>query len=235
MMQSRRNGVVFTAILLFSAAGLSGPAPASPTPEDRSLAFVSSLVDEAFATITGSKLPPAELEQALRQLLVTHFDLKTIGRFCLGPYWDRATPAERGRYQELFQSLMVRNFADRFARYDGDPVDPAEIFRVVATEPEQHGITIRSEISRENDSPVRVGWRLRERGESLRVIDVMVQGISMLQLQREEVQAVAAFHHGNVPALLQALEARLEVPLGASTDVWQQQYGYRHRKLAEPD
>jgi len=235
MMLLRRNGVAFTAILLILVAGLPDRAPAATTPEDRSRAFVADLVDEAFATITAAKLPPAELERALRRLLVERFDLKTIGRFCLGAYWQDATPAERNHYQELFQSLMVRNFVDRFARYEGEPVDPAEIFRVIATEPERHGVTIRSEISRDNDSPVRVGWRLRERGESLKVIDVMVQGISMLQVQREEVQAVAAFHHGNMPALLRALEARLDVPLGASADVWRQQYGYRHRKLAEPD
>jgi phospholipid transport system substrate-binding protein len=51
-------------------------------------------------------------------------------------------------------------------------------------------VVVSTEISQASQQPVRADWRVRRYGNALKIIDIKVEGISMLTSQREEFTAV---------------------------------------------
>ena len=90
-----------------------------------------------------------------RRLLVNGFDLRTIGRFILGRYWRRATPAERQEFEQLFEDYIVATYAARLGRYQG------ETLSVGATRDDGKGdILVSTEIVPREGPAARVEWRV---------------------------------------------------------------------------
>jgi phospholipid transport system substrate-binding protein len=58
-------------------------------------------------------------------------------------------------------------------------------------------------------SPVRLDWRLARSGDGWRVLDVMVEGVSLLLTYRNEFAAVIEKGGGHVSALLGELRTRV--------------------------
>ena len=68
---------------------------------------------------------------------------------------------------------------------------------------------VSSQIIPPDAPPVAVDWRIRPRGDALKVIDVAVEGVSMSVTQRSEFSSVIQRGGGNIEALLQSLRQRV--------------------------
>lgn len=185
-------------LLLAALALLAAPRPASADPG----AFVSALGDEAVAALTGD-LSQADREAKFRALLHSHFDLPTIGRFVLGRYWNVATDAERTEFMALFEDLIVQAYARRFSEYSG------ETFQVVNVRSDQEDYaTVHSQVVRPSAEKIRVDWRIRRNGSDYKIIDVMVEGVSMAVTQRAEFASVIQSKGGKVAGLIEVLRQK---------------------------
>ena len=56
--------------------------------------------------------------------------------------------------------------------------------------------------------PIRINWRVRRSENTYRVIDVVVEGVSMSVTQRDEFAAVIRRNGGKIEGLLSALERK---------------------------
>ena len=71
-------------------------------------------------------------------------------------------------------------------------------------------VLVQTALQRPNaDKPLLVDWRVRETEGQLRVIDIMVEGLSMAQSQRQEFSSVMRENGGSIDALMNTLEGRL--------------------------
>ena len=181
------------------AAGVGSP-EASPAGAAQ---FVKRLGESAIATMADPSLDAEERARALRGLLVRGFDLDNIGRIVLGRYWPRATPAQRAEYRRLFRDFIVAIYSARFSRYSG------EALAVTGARPAKRGIVVvNSLIRRPHKAPVQVDWLVRYSAAGYRVIDVIVEGVSMAITQRSEFASIIQSRGGDVETLLAALRAR---------------------------
>lgn len=175
------------------AAGETGPAAA----------FVQRMGDKALNSLTAKDLPAAERESRVRSLLNSNFDVKTISKFALGTYWKAATEAEKSEYAKLFEDMIVKTYSVRFSEYSG------QSFKVGTTVAASARDTIvNSQIIQAGGPPVNVQWRVRGEGNAMKVIDVIVEGVSMSVTQRSDFAAVIQSGGGKVEALLKSLRAR---------------------------
>ena len=178
---------------------------ASATEANSSATFIRSLGDEAITTLGDDTLDDRAREREFSRLLHAGFDLKTIGRFVLGRYWRRATTEEREEFHELFGQFVVKTYAARLGQYAGETLHVGNA-RTYGT-----GDTIvSSEIRIANAPTVRVDWRVRNRAGEHKVIDVIVEGLSMAITQRDEFSAVIQRSGGRVEGLLERMRAKLE-------------------------
>lgn len=173
-------------------------APASAQSQDPAQ-FINDLGQKALAALTNKSAGASELQNRFRSLLNGNFDVKTIGRFALGRYWNTASPQQQQDYLQLFEDQIVDAYATRFREYSG------ETFKVGTVRTEGSDSVVTSQIIRPQGPPIDVEWRVRKAGDGLRIIDVAVAGVSMATTQRSEFAAVIERNGGNVDSLIQAL------------------------------
>lgn len=168
--------------------------------------FIAGLADQAIAALTPPGISRSERETRARALLKDNFAVPTIGQFVLGRYWRAATPDEQKQYLELFEQLIVVTYVDRFSRYSGEKL---KVTRTVLDK-ESGDTIVYSEISRSAAQPIEVGWRVRKYGPSFKIIDVLVEGVSMGQTQRSEFSSVIRNNNGSLAALLEEMRRRVK-------------------------
>ncbi len=163
--------------------------------------FIDRLGNQAIETLRSPNLTLDQREDRFRGLLSQVFDLRFIGRFVLGKYWRRATPEQQSDYLVLFDAFVLHAYSARFGRYVG------ETLTVVGTrQANDKDVVVRTRIDRPDSPPIIADWRVRTTGERYRIIDVMIEGISMIITQRSEFAAVV--QRDGVEGLLAVLRAR---------------------------
>jgi phospholipid transport system substrate-binding protein len=199
-MMNRRTFVA-AAFAVAVVMGASG-ARADEAAEARN--FIDALADKAIAALTVKDITREERFRRFRVLLNEHFAVKTIGQWVLGRHWRQATKEEKQEYLSLFEDLIVDTYADRFKRYSGE--------KLAITDAKSKGkkdIVVSTLISRPTGGqPIRVDWRVRHVGKIKRIVDVIVEGVSMGQTQRSEFASVIRANGGGMKGLLDQLRRR---------------------------
>lgn len=188
--------LVLVAALISSLTG--GANAARATGGQSAEQFISAMGQSAMATIADKKSTADDKKKTFRLILTQNFDLPTISRFVLGRYWRQATPAQQGEYQGLYQAMIVNVYTARFNNYSGQK------FEVTGSRVDESGdVVVNSKVVPSNGgSEVLVDWRVRPKGGSYRVIDVMVEGVSMAVTQRNDFAGVIQQGGGTIDALL---------------------------------
>lgn len=206
-MALRRSGFgkATAAVATFLLAVCLAAAPAAAERGDAERQFVESLADRAIQALTVPDIPRAERIRRFRTLFNEHFAVEAIGRWVLGRYWSRTTPAEQAEYLKLFEDYIVASYVDRFAAYTG------ERLRIVRVLVEDDGrATVFSEITLPGGgkTPVRVGWRIEGDGPRLKVVDLVVEGVSMSTTLRSDFGSIVRRDGGRIDGLLAVLREK---------------------------
>ena len=154
----------------------------APTNADDSAAeFIEVLGARTVAVLQGKA---SDREAALRAILVDAFHMTTISRFVLGQYWQTATDQQRDAISSAFVDSLVRIYARLFGAYDG------ETFEVLKVIEDDGGDTIvRTRLLRPSGgAPIGIDYRVRNFDDRYKVVDVNVEGISMLHTHRVEFE-----------------------------------------------
>lgn len=198
-MNARRSLMVVIVAWVAWAVPAAG---AGKTPPQEAARFMASLSGEALAILgaRGSTLERREAE--LRALLSRSFDFQKIGRFVLGKAWRTATPGQRDAYQHLFKEFVLRTYTRRLGGYSG------QVFKIVKAEPMgKIDAVVVTEIGRPSGPPLVAGWRVRGGAGVYKILDVIVQGVSMLATQRSEFASVVRSQ--GVDGLIEVLRVRV--------------------------
>lgn len=163
--------------------------------------FMQGLSQQAIATLQAASYTPEQREQNFRSLLAHGFDLDFIGRFALGRTYAQLTAEQRQDYAAAFNEFVLRTYSRRLGGYSG------EQFEILNGRPagEQDAV-VASRIVRAGGPPIQVDWRVRNLGGQYKVIDVAVEGVSMVLTQRQDF--TAAVGSGGVEGLIAGLRAR---------------------------
>jgi phospholipid transport system substrate-binding protein len=158
-------------------------AGAAPTAEGAQQ-FVRSLGDRVMALLQED-ISPEERQAELRQVLNEATDLDLVGRLVLGRYWRSATEEQRAEYTDLFRRFVMQNLASRLDTYRGQSyqITGAQVV-------DDRDALVSTRITRPGSPPLKVDWRLRDTDGDLKIIDVIVEGVSMVVSQRSEFASV---------------------------------------------
>jgi len=168
-------------------------------------AFVQSLGDQAIQIITDKTLDATQREQHFHDMFVTSFDVPTIGRFVLGRYWRTATDEQKAEFLKLFEDMIVKTYNGRFTEYKG------EQFVVVAARADGDSALVTATIAQPNGRPaVKVEWRVIAEAGKPKIVDVVIEGVSMSVTQQQEFGSVIQRNGGQVDALLASMRERVQ-------------------------
>jgi phospholipid transport system substrate-binding protein len=172
---------------------------------------VQRLVDQVWQLLAERGVEQVD-NQDLHSVLDEGTDLSLLGRLVLGRYWRHANPRQRTEYLRLFRHYMLQTFVQRLRQYAGtDLGHPGARFQIIASRPVgERDVLVQSRMAPPTTPPLRVDWRLRERPGEPVIIDLIVEGISLLVTQRSEFAAI--LERSGVDGLLAELRARVAQP-----------------------
>lgn len=192
---SRLLAMLFMTTALFAMV----PAMSAESPKQ----MVERLGGSAVTILADPEVAPEERTQQFAVLFTRGFDLPLVARIVLGRYWRVATPEQQAEYVGLFEEYVINTYANRLNSYAG------QTLRITGANPISDNETmVSSVIEQPKGEPVEVDWRVLDRGGELKIVDVLVEGVSMAISQRSEFGAVIANNGGNVEALLARLRAQ---------------------------
>lgn len=175
-------------------------APAQDKASEGAKNFISSMGDRGINFLGNESMSIEAKKAEFRSLLNESFDMNTIGRFALGTYWKVATPAQQQEYLKLFNNMIVKVYSKRFSDYKGQK------FNVKSSRKENDKDYIVTSFIVPTDGPqVQVDWRVRNKNGAYRVVDIIVEGVSMSQTQRADFASVISRGGGKVDVLLNHL------------------------------
>ena len=209
---SRRGLVVGVLIAALMVAAGGARTAAS---DDAAVAFVQGIGNDVIA-ILGDKANStlAEREVAFRDVMERGFDIPLVTRFVLGRHWRTSTDEQRAQFSAIFLDFIARVYASRFDTYSYG----GEQFTVRSAIADESGDTIvRSRVARPSGAdPVELDFRVRSKDGRHRVVDLYVEGISMLLTHRAEFSSV--INRKGFDGLLSDIRARIEAPIGDAAE-----------------
>ena len=191
-----RRSLLAAAFLL--SVGAAAPVMAAVDPAT----FINNLGNQALDALNPATSPQQRVV-AFRTLFRRDFDVSQIARFVLGPYWRVATPQQQREFLRLFTNYIALAYSTRLSQYSGE--------RLVVTgwQPQSGGAIVSSQVARPGGgSPIRINWRLTRYGNTYKINDVVVDGVSMAITERSEFASVIQRTGGNVQGLLATLRAK---------------------------
>ncbi len=187
------------------AAALLAALPAyAALSADQAKTFIDGLSGEAIGSLTGASVTQSERETRFRSLLQAHFDMPGISRFVLGRYWKLASEPQQGEFQKLFETMLVQSYAKTFAQYGG------EKFQVSKSWADGDGsVVVNSHVDRPNGDVIHLDWRVADQDSTLRIIDLVVEGVSLRATHRSDFASAIQGNGGTIAALLDLMRQKV--------------------------
>lgn len=207
----RRISAALLAALFFS---ITVPSAASADAlAQGAQAAVSGLSERAITELTDPEIDRETRKTRLRLVMNEYFHVEGIARWVLGRNWRKASADEQAEYLALYEDLMIETYVDRFANHQGEKLEVGKVDTsngkdaIVDTEFYRPG----------TEKPVLVQWRVRDVLGKYKVIDVMIEGVSMGQTQRSEFASAIKGADGDIAQFLVNLRSRVETASAAAT------------------
>ncbi|MEZ5935389.1 MAG: ABC transporter substrate-binding protein [Alphaproteobacteria bacterium] len=169
--------------------------------------IIASLVDDIWQALRQDDLTDAERIRAIGEAIGRNADTELLGRLALGRLWRQLSVAQRQRYADHFPGYITRALASQLVAAAGD-VDGTLDDHVQLRGSEAAGkgdIIVHSKIIPTEGQPAAVDWRLRNVEGTLSIIDLLIDGVSLLVTKRSEFAAVV--EQGSIEDLLAELKA----------------------------
>lgn len=195
---------------LIAAASATAPAaarqeaPAANEAEngvETAVAFAKTLTADATTALTDEAVSDTEKLENFQAILADGLALDTIGKFMIGDARKSMSDEQLSRYDAVFPQYITKLYAEQFEDIVGRPLMVVDAKPIGARD-----VIVRTEFERKDGAPITVDWRVRKlRSGDEKAIDIIVSGVSIMLVKREEFSAFIA---GNsVDALLDRLEA----------------------------
>lgn len=191
-------------LLLTAVLTLAFQAPTRAADLPAAGAFIKQAGSD-LTTVVGDVSSPAEKKRRLQPFLDRVADVPEIARFCLGRYWNRATPEQQQEYLGISHQVMLNSIISHMGDYKQARIN------VILGKPELRDglINVPTRIERENNPTANVTWVVREDGPTFRIVDLIAEGTSMRLTVRNDYNSFLNSHGGDVSALLQALRSQV--------------------------
>ena len=160
--------------------------------------FVQSVVDEASSILTKNFTKEQKIEK-LKSIAEETVDIRGIGYYSLGAHRKNLSDDKKKEYLNVFKKYFLKSFSSRLAEY----TDP-KISVISQKKLNEKYTMVSSTLSATEEKPeVKIDWRIVTKNpDKPLIIDVVIEGVSLAKVQREEFNSIIQNKDGNVNSLL---------------------------------
>jgi phospholipid transport system substrate-binding protein len=173
------------------------------------MALAQNMANMTISIITDQKKKSAaEREDVLINGFAKSVDIDWIARFVAGNAWRTATEKERERYTDLYRQYLTNVYVSTYAESPDRKIRDIKVIGINDSDADENRFLTRTEILLSNDQNVRVDYLAEARGDGYKIIDVVIEGVSLLSSHRSQFHPVATSRGMN--GLIAALENLLD-------------------------
>lgn len=148
-------------------------------------ALVTATVADVIAILQDAALTSAERRSRIERLAFEVFDFETMSKLVLARNWKKFDGDQRREFIEQFKIYLSRNYGSRLDRYQQTDV------RIVGARLEpRDDVTVMSKVVGGGFDGIELDYRLRAQKSEWKVIDVVIEGVSMLANFRSQFRDV---------------------------------------------
>lgn len=183
-------------------------ATAAVTPE----AHINTITNEVLDIIKSDKDLQANGSTATAialidaKVLQPHFDFQHMTALGMGKEWRKATPEQQAALVKEFKTLLVRTYSNALTIYKS----PTVTLKPARYQPADTEVLIRTQVQQPGIKPVDIDYNLEKLGETWKVFDVVVAGVSLVTNYRQFFSQEV--RNGGVEGAIKALQNKNQTP-----------------------
>lgn len=124
---------------------------------------------------------PNKINELVDEIILPICDLERMGKYILAKHWKTATDEQRDAFVTEFKQMLIRNYGKHLAEYSNatvtvmpDKLTEEKLYQTVSTKLD----------TRIGSKPFQVDYVFRVTEDSSKVVDVRVEGMSILKTFR---------------------------------------------------
>ena len=135
-------------------------------------------------------------------LFNNYADVPIIARTVLGSPWRQLSEAQKTQFIGAFRNYLTKKYAAQFSEFLG-----AEMMVERSRDSGgRAGVLVETRLLMPGSPTIKVAWQVSDGSGTLKLVDVKIEGISMLTTERGEIRSKLEKQNGNVTALSNTLE-----------------------------
>jgi phospholipid transport system substrate-binding protein len=154
--------------------------------------LVQKVTEEVMTAIKSDKqLAAGDKQKAMKvaeEKVLPYIDFEEATRLAVGRAWSQATPEQKKKLVSEFRNMLVRTYSNAIEAYQG------QTLKVMPSrggkEDAKDEATVRTQFTRAGGKPLPIEFQMRKTGETWKVYDISVEGISLVLTYRSEFDAV---------------------------------------------
>jgi phospholipid transport system substrate-binding protein len=148
---------------------------------------VEQTIQQVLQVLARKDEPVEQRVSEIEGIAYQRFDFATISRLVLARNYRRFSAEQKREFETLLKQHLSHSYGSRVDRYDQEKVD------IVGAREEVRGdVTVRTKIVGGQADGIEIDYRLRSIDGSWRVIDVVIEGVSLIANYRSQLKEVVA-------------------------------------------
>jgi len=164
--------------------------------------FVQETADRASEALNKRQSKEEKME-ILKIIAKETVDIKGIGYYSLGVYKKTISDEKKIEYFDIFEKYFLKSFSSRLAEY----TDPR--IRVDSQKKLNDKYTMVSStlLATDKKPEIKIDWRVVTKNpDKPLIIDVVIEGVSLAKVQKEEFSSIIQNNDGDINALFNNLK-----------------------------
>ena len=175
------------ALAVLSALVLAGAARAQDDAAAAATAAVSDVMNQVIALGRDKSISPAEKRSRIEAIAMDGFDWPTMSRLVLARNWKKLSDTQKPEFIEQFKKHLSLTYGKRLEQIGDEKVD------IGASRVSKNGdVTVKTKIVGGAADGVLIDYRLRENEGEWRVIDVIIEGVSLVANFRSQSREIVS-------------------------------------------
>jgi phospholipid transport system substrate-binding protein len=197
----RVNKILLTGLIISFSWLMAASAYAQSDPVAMLQGIANRMIAGLRANKATLKTKPQIVYNLAYRYVVPYADLPLMARRVLpAQTWNSATPAQRAQFQKEFTTTLIRTYASALASYQDQTVRFFPVRGSVG-----NSVEVNSEIDSSSGQPIQVSYSLTRAGGGYRLIDLSVEGVSMLESFRAQYADILS--QGSMDVLLRRMSS----------------------------
>ena len=163
--------------------------------------FVQSIVDQASQILTSNDSKEEKITK-LKLIAKQNVDIRGIGFYSLGSHRKSLSDGKKKEYIEIFEQYFLKSFSSRLAEYTDPKIEVNDQEKL-----NEKYTMVSSVLLATKDKPeIKIDWRIVTKNpDKPLIIDVVIEGVSLAKVQKEEFNSTIQINNGDIDSLLSSL------------------------------